>query len=1505
MSTLNEDLDIWANEKADIFKRHGMTSSKLAISKGGGLWKPPPNKEIIEKHLPDTSHPGYSFFFTPPYIITRNFAYPKPEKSSENRPNFLLFNFDDSKLPGDRPKDIQSLVSISPPLVSMFQNLEINPIMDQRADVGVLKPGPLSYYYFEYQMLSCSSPIIEPIIINLFLWDMDKKEKLSETWRFIPDAETIDQNVKSLFSDDLFKLPTKMNIPYTTIHNRIIAVVYLDRLLMRNAGSSLTKYYEKSNSSTKSAALSDIKACDQPKTMITFAWSYASLNSIIPTGDPVTYTFTNFQSAQSVSDHSLSNYFSQKQKDKALPFEVTFKLTNENSSAEKLRYFFKFPISPHNSFVNELIIQPVQAHFKLPRGIRARNVLAEFEIRANGKPLPLFNGNTTYTTHCQYHVDSPCFNDDIVIQLPCDLPLNTEFHAQFLHCSVKPKSKRVRKPCGHAVFPLFKRNGVFIQDKSHKAGISYTGTDELVPASDNNCFVFKTILRSSYYSSNATVSKVFLRKLNDLQPPPQDQVVPHLYPVLDEIIRMINEDDPNSFKALIQILAAFQRDRSHNDSQFLVFYLKFCALRHEGEGGIHQKLLPMWLKYLDEEPFVQKRPDFFCCWFLFELLVKSLLSSPENADFPSIATLTSKLSGYLPSFRESGQNIGLNLNRHLCMFYKDMFEFVPNHGIIITMSRMHLENLECDTQKNIFDRECFRDFILNFLSPKIFLFIIAPLHDGSSIFNRHYLPLIESGISHYDHTNDTFKLLFNLLLQYEPSEHKIIAKCLYPLLVSIGKWSESFDNYPSKSHIVYPLVVAHFILYNTEFDKFDQEIAFACQALLHFAQKLSKSELDKINEASKKIATPENITQAVTAGLRDPEQNQTTSPGQPAVKTRKFASLKAVSRSEMFKTKIAAISDIEKTYEALTFCTQAIMIKLALDNKNVFAFNHILATLCNVEIAPALLQCYHETLETYIDQSSNVVLDDSTSNIKHIIRKFVARLDEKKLGIITKLLEKDKEIHGIAIIIRSMVVRAFCKEPPTEEIVKLCSNSIFAEFVDELYKLNKDLSSEDLKKNNSDVYSDLLFRKAELVSISPDSRVDMLLELTGYHVETAYFSEAIISKITAAALVAEYLGRLGKIPQYFNDKSAAKMFCIACPSAISEMCSDEIVNHLPHIRGYCTSKYFTEYGLIYLIMTAMDICKRATLYELSTKIHSLLSPIAEYRHLWQVMQKHFFTGAHSWNVINIFSTSSDRSLGLYYKVQFQNGGTYIYRETNYANIWDLMGRLKKTSLYLSGGKEVEVLNEGDDLPSEGLDENKYYIHIKAVSQYFTSEERMKRITVFEQNHNIDRFYFDIPFSKTSQSSIEHCWLKRKIIKLPHPLPYIVKRVLIPPNNITEEIFSPIQFSCQNLQKQIDLIEEACARKMYKALQPLIQGALLVTVNEGPQKIAEVFLGNPDQDKKYQSALREIFRQFLKTNEKAVILHAEYVKTNPVYAMLQDELEAGLNRLNSALQPYLK
>lgn len=1503
MSEIHSHLEEWSKTNGERFSRHSITTSKISVSTGGRLWVP----ANIEGH---DDKPGIAFFKAPPTIISRNFAYPKPATNSKGPARYDLYNYDHEAEFNDVPQKIEDILEVSPPIVSEFPNLVVTPIQDERIDIGILKPGPLSYYTITFDnTIKSSVGIIEPIIVNVFLWDCEKKCKMSETWRFLSQVHDGDKNIEKLVGSEIADASTTVMIPYTTNHKMLNVIVSLDRLLVRDGGSSLQKYYEKPTQANADVAKADIAKCVHEKTSTTFCYARESIQNLIPSGDPQKYTFKGFIPTQTVNDAFLAAQFAQgtKQQVKTLPFEITFEVSSSQSNTiPKLRHYFKFSPYPFTTFVNELIVFPMSAKFKFPRGQRGRNIYAIFTLLQDRQQLPVFNGEKSFVTRCQYHVENPTFHDEIKISLPLDLKKDAQLHVSFMHASVKPKAKEPSQAVAFVSIPLF-NNGCFIADEEHHAYISYSLTDP-VEQSENNQFTFSTILNSCIYSSNQQVTSIFEGNLNIKSPPKINDLIPHLYFVLDSLFAAIIENKPEAFDSLLQILTLFQRERNHNDSQFLLFYLKFCAIRRENEKTFHKNFVQEWLKIAKTDEFSQKRSDFYCCWFLLELLMKSLMLDKDgDIDFDAINNLIIHLTNALPEFRVSGQSIGSTINRHLAFFYKDLFEY-GDHKHAIDMIKYHLKSFELAPPSNLYDRNCFRDFIHCLISPKVFLFLLAPRPNGKPLFTELFIHHFESGIHIYEHTNEVFKEIFNLLVQFEPQEHEFIAQSLIPLIEVFGRSESIFEGYPNRMFLSCILIVGHYIFYYAKFDELTPEICRGARVLLAFSRPLTGAEKTSITEDNKKMnVSSENMTKTIMTsyqGLTDVPPILMEGKTQTQ---RKFASLKKGSKAALFKQNESNVPSVTSLFNGIAFGIQSILIYHAMNKKyhSIDLLNNIISKILDIHLSPILTEHYYSALESFIKED-DIMFCNPNSNLKHIIIKMIEEMTPRSLSIVKLIKDTEISMKGTSNRTDALICRAVYKTELIEGNPKIKSalGTPFEELITDIAHINRLLNETEIEKHNPDVFSDLIFQKSNLIAASPDARVESLLQLTQYHTETKYFSEAVISQLTAAALVAEYLDALGRLPKVFKCINCAQLFNPACPSANSEICPDKIKKDLPKLRGYCTSKHFTEYGLIYLIMTAMEMCKRANLFELLTKMLTLLSPLCEYRELWDVMTKQYKSGSFAWRVIGSSTTTQDRNLGIYYRVQFQNGKNYIYRESELANVWQVSERLKKSTELISNGKPVVVINEGEELTEEQLnDEKSYFVHLKSVLQYFTPKEKKKRVTVFEQNHNVSRFYFDLPFSKSAQSSIENCWLKRSIFTLPHPMPYLVKRVEIPKENIEKITFSPIELSCQNLQGQVDKIEEAMARKEFTALQPLLQGSLLVQVNEGPTKVAEVFLTGEYNE--HQDELRKIFRAFLKSNAKGVLMHADYAKTNPVFAVLQEEMELGLNRLTSTLQPMLK
>jgi hypothetical protein len=135
------------------------------------------------------------------------------------------------------------------------------------------------------------------------------------------------------------------------------------------------------------------------------------------------------------------------------------------------------------------------------------------------------------------------------------------------------------------------------------------------------------------------------------------------------------------------------------------------------------------------------------------------------------------------------------------------------------------------------------------------------------------------------------------------------------------------------------------------------------------------------------------------------------------------------------------------------------------------------------------------------------------------------------------------------------------------------------------------------------------------------------------------------------------------------------------------------------------------------------------------------------------------------------------------------------------------------------------------------------------------------------------------------------------------MPYIVSRIRIPSDRIQRIDYSPIEWAYQQLGEKVDRIKKAVALEDLAALRPLLQGSIIPTVNEGPKKMAEVFLNGATENERTMM-LRKLFRKFVKAADEGIKAHQKCC-VDTQYNELQEALNGGVSELRAALQPYLK
>jgi hypothetical protein len=252
---------------------------------------------------------------------------------------------------------------------------------------------------------------------------------------------------------------------------------------------------------------------------------------------------------------------------------------------------------------------------------------------------------------------------------------------------------------------------------------------------------------------------------------------------------------------------------------------------------------------------------------------------------------------------------------------------------------------------------------------------------------------------------------------------------------------------------------------------------------------------------------------------------------------------------------------------------------------------------------------------------------------------------------------------------------------------------------------------------------------------------------------------------------------------------------------------------------------------------------------------------------------------------------------MYFFVQLPGDRYYVYRVAGLTNLWVFSQKLAQSLEFYSNGLPVSITNEGEELGAD-LPADRFNVLVKKVDQYFTVDEKKKRVTVFENNYNVTRFFFEVPMTKDSQKSAILCWTRRTIITLPHPFPYIVNRVEVPKAKLDKAVFSPIELACQKLQEQADLTEEFVNKKNIPQLERVLYGSLVTMVNEGPRVYAEAFLGPSAPDDPHRPALRAIYRKLVGIFAEGVDLLRSHAQTG---SDMLHALEENLNSLTSYIQ----
>ncbi|XP_055642537.1 dedicator of cytokinesis protein 9 isoform X3 [Toxorhynchites rutilus septentrionalis] len=420
---------------------------------------------------------------------------------------------------------------------------------------------------------------------------------------------------------------------------------------------------------------------------------------------------------------------------------------------------------------------------------------------------------------------------------------------------------------------------------------------------------------------------------------------------------------------------------------------------------------------------------------------------------------------------------------------------------------------------------------------------------------------------------------------------------------------------------------------------------------------------------------------------------------------------------------------------------------------------------------------------------------------------------------------------------------------------------------------------------------------------TPELRHTWLVTMARNHEQNGSISEAACCYLHIAALISEYLRLKGCCAVAYGAESFAKIS--------RNIPRDE--RGLKLDSGAQDSQY-TEQLLLDQLKECAEFLDRAERHECLGELYRLIIPILEARRDYPGLAQCYEHLTQSYNRVVEFNKTGKRLLGRFYRVIYygqvyfeeENGVEYVYKEPKVTSLSEISERLHKQYREKFGSDNVKMIMDSCPVDAASLDPKLAYIQVTHVTPYFCKDELEIRQTEFEQNHDVDTFMYETPFTPNggARGSVEDQWKRRTILTTSYSFPYVLKRIPVRDRQSLE--LSPIEVAIDEMQAKIAELEEVVLGPIdLKKLQLRLQGSVAVTVNAGPLAYASAFL-DPKNDIKYSidkvEELKDIFGDFIRICYTALQINANVISSDQ--REYHNALRENFDNLCSALSDLL-
>ncbi|XP_034471670.1 dedicator of cytokinesis protein 9 isoform X1 [Drosophila innubila] len=433
---------------------------------------------------------------------------------------------------------------------------------------------------------------------------------------------------------------------------------------------------------------------------------------------------------------------------------------------------------------------------------------------------------------------------------------------------------------------------------------------------------------------------------------------------------------------------------------------------------------------------------------------------------------------------------------------------------------------------------------------------------------------------------------------------------------------------------------------------------------------------------------------------------------------------------------------------------------------------------------------------------------------------------------------------------------------------------------------------------------ELQYSLANSYASTPELRHTWLVTMARNHEQNGNLSEAACCHLHIAALMCEYLRLKG-----------------GCTLSWSSTAFGKISRNIPldeqglKLDAGAQDSQYTEQMLLEQLKQCADFLDRAERFECLGELYKLILPIYERARNFIELAHCYEHLTQAYNKIVEVNRSGRRMLGRFYRVVFygmmyfeeDHAIEYVYKEPKLTSLSEISERLAKQYKEKFGADVVKLIMDSSPVKVDELDAKLAYIQVTHVIPFFSKDELDQRLNEFEQNHDVDTFMYETPFTKSgaARGSVEDQWKRKTVIKTQYSFPYVLKRIPVKSREIIE--LSPIEVAIDEMQSKVSELEEIILPPAdVKKLQLRLQGSVAVTVNAGPLAYAHAFLdakviNNFSLDR--VEDLKDVFRDFIGVCHKALRVNERMISADQkeYHHALQENYEKLCQALSELLQ----